>query len=120
MTPDEMFARLGNPRIDAFLDEGIARVKVAAEDKWPSDKHPENIWQTGRSVRQFSTSGSGDSRTLTNDADYSGYTEGGFTIKGGKTAKPWAARGAVPYLEQVANEHAEAEAGLLLAHITED
>lgn len=114
MTPAEMFERITNPPIDQYLDEGIARLKDAAAEHWPSPAHPENIYATGRSAGQFRTAGAGDSRVLENGADYSGYTDGGFTQKGAATARPWHERGSSPYLTQLADAQVEPEAQALL------
>lgn len=119
MTPAELFARLQNPPIDAYLNSGIGRIKGAAERHWPSDDHEENIWTTNTSVGQFETFGAGDERTLINEAEYSGYTDDGFTFRGKATARPWAQRGGAPYLEQVADAQVESEAQALLDLVVE-
>jgi len=118
MTPQEMMRRLVEPRIPEYLDEGAVRVMEKARINWPSTAHPENIWARDRSVGQFSASGGGDGqRVIENAADYSGYTDGGYTAKGAATAKPWAQRGSTDYLRQTAEAEVEREAQALLDHI---
>ncbi len=57
---------------------------------------------------------------ITNEAEYSGYTDDGFTTKGRRTARPWYERGGEPYLEQTAAVVAESEPAHLLRHLTRE
>lgn len=120
MTPSEMFGILEDPRIPEYLDAAGARVQAEAEANWPSESHPENVWATGTSVGMFSRQTEAERVVITNEAEYSGYTDDGFTGKGRRTARPWYERGGAPYLEQTAATVVEQEVGALLRHLTRE
>lgn len=115
MTPAEMFARLAD--VGGYLDGARERTKRAAEEDWPSKSHPENVWSKDRSVKKFTAAVEPDRVVVTNEADYSGYTDGGFTRAGQATANPYRERGATDYLEQTADRIVEDEAGELVTHL---
>jgi len=105
--------------IESFLDEQATKAKKMLEAEWPSPAHPENIYATGASAKQWKiTKPKMGTRLITNEADYSGYTDAGFTRKGKATAKPWDKRGAKDYTEQVADVMAEKMATDIVVRIT--
>ena len=115
MTPAEMFARLAD--VGGYLDGARDRVKQSAEEDWPSKAHPENVWSKDRSVKQFTATVEPERVVLVNDAEYSGYTDAGFTRNGAGTANPYHERGSTDYLDQTADRIVEDEAGALVTHL---
>ena len=84
--------------LDDIAGAAAAEVAKAGEVEWPSTQHSENIYARDRSVKAFEVVHEGPGRfAVINTASYSGYTDRGYTRKGARTAKPYAARGGTDY-----------------------
>ncbi len=117
-TPAAMFEALSADNLTPYLEGAAARAQSQAEADWPSTDHPENIWATDTSVRQFSREVGTSSVTVTNDAGYGVYANEGYTRRGQRTARPYFERGGEDYLDQTAGHVLEVEPALLLDHLT--